>query len=236
MKKIWVIIAARKNSKGLKNKNIYRFLKKPLIEHTINFAKKLINIEKIFVSTDSSKIRFIAKKNNVSCEFLRSKNAAKDYSMEEDVLIDIKKKLKKYNIDQPDSILWLRPTHPFRDLKVFQAAVDEHLKTDKSILLVTKTDPRIFFKSQKKLKPILNIFNSKSMVRRQEVPNAFKIFHGEIFKFPKKISKKYLGNKLSYKILPDECNLDIDNIIDIIFGETIYKKERSKYKNYVHLN
>lgn len=234
MKKIWIVIAARKNSKGLKNKNIYKFLKKPLIEHTIHFAKKLKNVSKIFVSTDSSKIRSIAKKNNVSCEFLRSESAAKDNSMEEDVLLDIKKKLKTHNIKQPDSILWLRPTHPFRDLKVFQSAINEHLKTNKSILLVTKTDSRIFFKSKKNLKPILKIFNSKSMVRRQDSPNAFKIFHGEIFKFPKKITKKYLGNKLFYKILPAECNLDIDNIADIVFGEIIYKKRRSKYKNYVH--
>ena len=234
MKKICVIIAARKNSRGLKNKNIHTFLKKPLIEHTINFAKKLKNIEKIFVSTDSPKIRYIAKKKGVSCEFLRSKNAAKDLSMEEDVLLDIKKKLKKYNIEQPDSVLWLRPTHPFRDLKVFQSAINKHLKIDESILLVTKTDPRIFFKFKDNLEPILNIFNSKSMVRRQEAPSAYKIFHGEIFKFPKKINKKYLGNKLNYKILPDECNLDIDSIVDIIFGETIYKIRRTKYRNYVH--
>jgi CMP-N,N'-diacetyllegionaminic acid synthase len=234
MKKIWIVIPARKNSKGLKNKNIYTFLKKPLIEHTIHFAKKLNNISKIFVSTDSSEIRNIAKKNSVSCEFLRSKNAAKDNSMEEDILLDLKKKLKIHNIKQPDSILWLRPTHPIRDLKIFQSAINEHLKTKKTILMVTKTDSRIFFGSKKYLKPILKVFHSRSMVRRQDSPHGFKIFHGEIFEFPKKITKKYLGRKLMYKVLPSECNLDIDNITDIIIGETIYKKNKSKYKYYVH--
>ena len=39
---LWAIIPARSGSKGLKNKNITSFLGKPLLAHSINFAKKLV--------------------------------------------------------------------------------------------------------------------------------------------------------------------------------------------------
>ena len=42
-----ILIPARKNSKRIKNKNILKIQKKPLIYWTINFAKKLKNCDLI---------------------------------------------------------------------------------------------------------------------------------------------------------------------------------------------
>ena len=39
--RILVIVPARAGSKGIKKKNFINFLGKPLIEHTLSFAKKL---------------------------------------------------------------------------------------------------------------------------------------------------------------------------------------------------
>ncbi len=39
--KILVIVPARAGSKGIKKKNFINFLGKPLIEHTLSFAKKI---------------------------------------------------------------------------------------------------------------------------------------------------------------------------------------------------
>ena len=55
------LIPARSGSKGLKNKNIQKLLGKPLIEYTINSAKKSRYLNKIIISTDSKKIAKIAK-------------------------------------------------------------------------------------------------------------------------------------------------------------------------------
>ena len=69
MKKLVIFITARKDSKRLKNKNILKLGSKKLVERTINFAKKLVTNNCIFLSTDSE----IAKKtgagiivNNIS--------------------------------------------------------------------------------------------------------------------------------------------------------------------------
>ena len=60
--KILAIIPARSGSKGLKNKNILRLNKKPLVKFTIDQAKKSKFINKISVSTDSKIVNKIAKK------------------------------------------------------------------------------------------------------------------------------------------------------------------------------
>ena len=141
---LWAIIPARSGSVGLKNKNITSFLGKPLLAHSINFAKKLKFIDKIILSTDSLKYKKIGLKNGAEVPFLRSKKASNSYSMEEDVLDDIRDKLKNDKKQLPDYVLWLRPTCPLRDLKLYNKAYQKFKKIKKSICIVSRTDPRIF--------------------------------------------------------------------------------------------
>jgi CMP-N,N'-diacetyllegionaminic acid synthase len=56
MKKLVIIIPARKGSRRLKNKNIIKLGSKNLVERTIIFAKKLVKKNCIILSTDSKKI------------------------------------------------------------------------------------------------------------------------------------------------------------------------------------
>ena len=75
-----IFIFKRGGSKEIKNKNIVKINNVPLINYTINFAKKL-NIEKIFISSDSKKIKNIVKKNNIYV-IDRPKKLATDKSAE----------------------------------------------------------------------------------------------------------------------------------------------------------
>ena len=59
MKRIFCIIPARSGSKRIKNKNILKFYRIPLIGRTIKTAKKTKIFEKIIVSSDSRKIIII---------------------------------------------------------------------------------------------------------------------------------------------------------------------------------
>ena len=57
-KKNLIIIPARKGSKRIKNKNLIKVLNKPLIEWTINYAKKLNNKGyDLVVTSDCNKIK-----------------------------------------------------------------------------------------------------------------------------------------------------------------------------------
>ena len=59
--RIFAFIFARGGSKGVPLKNIRELSGQPLISYSINLAKKIKSIEKIFVSTDDKKISEIGK-------------------------------------------------------------------------------------------------------------------------------------------------------------------------------
>ncbi len=62
MHKVFCFIFARGGSKRIPNKNLLKINNKSLLEITLNLAKKVKKIDKIFVSSDSKKILRIAKK------------------------------------------------------------------------------------------------------------------------------------------------------------------------------
>ena len=58
----YAFIFARSGSSRLKNKNLKKINGKPLVTHSILAAKKVKEIKKIFVSTDSNQISKLAYK------------------------------------------------------------------------------------------------------------------------------------------------------------------------------
>ena len=233
---IWAIIPARSGSKGIKNKNIKKFLGKPLLEHSINFAKKLKFIDKIILSTDSKKYKKIALKNGAEVPFLRSKKASRSDSMEEDVLEDMRKKLIKIKHKLPDHILWLRPTSPLRDIKIYHKAYRKFKRGRKSVCIVSQTDPRVFISKNNKLIPLNKNFKNRSMVRRQDCEPAYKIFYGEFFSFPKKFNRMFLGKKINFIVQDDLCNIDIDTTAQMKMNEKIIISNKQLYEKFLHTN
>ena len=113
-KKILAVILARAGSKRLKDKNIRLFNSKPLIYWTIKAAKDSNLLDKIVLSTDSSKISKISKSFGISVPFLRPKNLAKDKSSSINALIHCINFLEneKHFFDY---CILLEPTSPLRD-------------------------------------------------------------------------------------------------------------------------
>jgi len=59
------MIPARAGSKGIKKKNLKLLKKKPLVQHTIDFAKKLKFVDKVVVNSNDKKVITISKKNKI---------------------------------------------------------------------------------------------------------------------------------------------------------------------------
>tara|TARA_Y100001954_G_C15808175_1_gene603782 strand:- start:1684 stop:2397 length:714 start_codon:yes stop_codon:yes gene_type:complete len=232
--KIWAIIPARSGSKGFKDKNIQSFFGKPLLAHSIDFAKKLNFIDEIFVSTDSNHYAKLAQKFGAKVPFLRSKDSSSDLAMEEDILEDIRIKCMKKNIELPQSVLWLRPTHPLRCIDSFNKAYKEFLNTKSSVYVATEADSRIFIEDKNKYEPVVKKFKAKSMVRRQDSPKAAKIFYGEFFNFPSFYNTKYMGDKYNFVLQSNLCSFDIDDGDDLMILEKIAKENFKKYGVFIH--
>ena len=89
------IIPARAGSKRIKNKNLIDFNGKPIIEYTIDNAKKSKLFDKIHISTDCNKIFNYLKKRKISPDFKRLKKYAGDNIGLQDTLRFVVNEYKK---------------------------------------------------------------------------------------------------------------------------------------------
>ena len=221
-KKIWAIIPARSGSKGLPNKNIKHLSGIPLLNHTINFAKKL-ELDRIFLSTDSAHYRDIGVNAGAYCPFLRSQFAANDTAMEEHILEDIDKNLRLHGIEPPDIIIWLRPTFPFRRIETARRALSLLNDNVDSVRIVLDAERRLYELTEGLLKPTFNT-NSRSMIRRQELKPSYRVFHTDIFWW-KNISwgAAFLG-EISKGVVGEYFEgVDIDNEHDFALAELMLR-------------
>ena len=86
--KILGFIPARSGSTRLKNKNLKKFLGKPLLYHTVNFVKKL-KLNHILVSSDSRKIKNIELQFNIlNDDYLRPRKLSNKDSQLTDAIFD----------------------------------------------------------------------------------------------------------------------------------------------------
>jgi CMP-N,N'-diacetyllegionaminic acid synthase len=229
---IWAVVPARSGSKGLPGKNIRKLADKPLIAHAIEFANRVGLFDRILLSTDSQEYADIGRRYGAWVPFLRGIEAAEDSSMEEDILKDLDAKLQKDNINAPDVIVWLRPTFPFRsveDLKLGMSILDN--STD-SVRLVTEGEPRLYEIKNSYLTPRFDD-GGRSMVRRQEFPATYKVFHTDIFWF-KNITKgkKFLGDRVRAVPIHKLCALDVDGIEDFELIEALMLSKNSLVEKY----
>lgn len=214
--KVYAIVPARSGSKGLPDKNIREIADKPLIAYSIEFAKKLHNIDRIICSTDSDKYAAIAIKYGAEVPFLRSDEASTSTAMEEHILADLRIKFSENNIEEPDLLVWLRPTFVFRSLVHVQKCIDI-LQTDSSYSAartIVRAENRLYGIANQELAPMFDD-RGKSMIRRQDMPAAYKVFSTDVFRFKNSsLGSNFLGRRVYPVETSNICGLDIDDLLD----------------------
>ena len=120
--KIIALIPARWGSKGIPGKNIKSFEGKPLISHSIDYAKTSKLINNIYVSTDDEQIAHISKTAGTKI-IKRPSNLATDTSSTESAI-----EHAINNIDNdPDIIVLLQPTSPLRPKNSLDDAINKFI-------------------------------------------------------------------------------------------------------------
>ncbi len=226
--KIFAFIFARGGSKEIKNKNIKIFAGQPLLNHTINFAKKLNFVDKIYVSSDSKKIRNIAKKNNV-LTLVRPKKYSKDKSAE---WLAWRHAIKHLNKNKTffDIMIILPCTAPLRNsLDIYKCLKKLNKKTDIVVTKTTSSRHPAFnmVKADKfgKLKPYINL--KKIFFTRQELPKIYNLCTIAYVTRPKYIlNKKHLFDGVIKSIdIPESRSIDIDTKFDFKVAEYLFKNK-----------
>ncbi len=218
--KILAIIPARKNSKGIKNKNIVKVNGKYLINYTINSAKQSKYITDIIGSTDSKKIAQIFKKNNIQFPFFRPKNLSNDKSNIIDTLIFTLKKIEKIKKNKYDYICLLQPTSPLRKKNEIDNAIKKIIKTnsDSLVSLCKLDEPHPYKLVEIKNKKMIFNKNKKNKINnRQQMPD-FYMPSGNIYITKRNIllkKKSFFGKKNIYTLINPKNYININNLVDL---------------------
>ena len=222
-----LIIPARGGSKRIKNKNIKKFKKKPIIYYTINSAVKSKLFNKIHVSTESNLIKKIVEKKKINIDFMRTKKLSNDKTPLFEVYKYVVKEYKKigFVFDEIWSIMPCAPNLNAKDLKKISIFYKK-LKIKKPLLSISKYKVPIEWAYIINKKGELTSLSRKSqLLRSQDIENKY-YDAGQFYIYPgnKLLKLNFIKKNYSYigYKLPFRKSIDIDDIEDWKIAEKLH--------------
>ncbi len=218
------IIPARKGSKRLKNKNIINFYGKPIIYYPIKEIKKSNLFSKIYVSTDSKKIKKISENYGAVSLRLRKKEFSDDYSNVKQVLIDY---IKTNKLENEKYCCCVYPTSVLINSEMIKKAFLK-FKRENSDMLVTlcefSTNPNRAF-TIKNNKYAFFTQKKNQNIRSQDLKKKFYDTGTMYFFKTKKLlkSRDIFPSKLSFLMLNELNSQDINTEQDLVLAKIKYK-------------
>lgn len=209
-------IFARGNSKGIKNKNLLKFNNTTLLGNAISQAKKIKFAKKIFVSTDSIKIKKEALKYKAQVPFIRPKHLSMDTSAEiyawRHAVDYLKNKLGIF----PDYIVSVPTTSPLRRISDINKCLSLAIKNNLDMVFAitnSQKNPHFNMLIEKKKKLQIVIKKIKKVSRRQDAPKTFDLTT-VCYVFKPNYIKSNLNlfsGKVGYVHIPKQRAVDIDD-------------------------
>ena len=120
------LVAARKDSKGVKNKNLLKIRNKTIAQLAVNIGLKIKKIDKIILSSDSQKILNSVPSNKRLLKLKRRKKLAKDNTPMLPVIQDAIEYYENSSIkgDIVENLIILDPTSPLRKISDIQKSIN----------------------------------------------------------------------------------------------------------------
>ncbi len=211
---------------GLPGKNIKKLLGKPLINYSIEHAKKSKYIDRVIVSTDDAKIMDIAVVAGAEVPFLRPDEFAGNNASTIDVLLHAIDWIENNEDYDFNILILLHVTTPLRSIE----DVDNCIK-----LLVEKDADNVFSVTEGHKNPYYNMVEVRdqkirlvkegNFVSRQTAPEVFDM-NSSIYVWwidILKESKTLFSDKTHIYKMPRERSVDIDELLDFKIAEMILK-------------
>lgn len=114
MTEVLAIIPARGGSKSIPRKNIRLLAGHPLIAYSIAAGRAAETVSRVLVSTDDEEIAAIARRYGAETPFLRPAEFSQDQTPDLPVFEHALGWLAEHEGYQPEIVVQLRPTSPFR--------------------------------------------------------------------------------------------------------------------------
>ena len=236
--KRFAFIFARGGSKGVPGKNIKEIYGKPLIAYSIEIAKEIESIEKVFVSTEDNNIATVAK--NFGAEIIpRPQRLAQDTSPEWIAWQHAVKWLEEEK-ENFDIFISLPATSPLRNKKDISQCISSLDERTDMVVGITEANRSPYFNMvEKNDDGFINILikNDNGYTRRQETPTVFDMTTVAYVTRPEFI-RNYKGifeGKVKGVEIPAERALDIDTELDFEIAEFLMYKELKSNKDKVNV-
>jgi N-acylneuraminate cytidylyltransferase len=118
------VIIARGGSQRVPHKNIRPLAGRPLLAYSIEAAKRSGYVNRIIVSTDSDAIAEVAGREGAEVPFRRPAAISQSHSTELQAMEHALGWLKDRECYEPDLVVLLRPTSPFRTTATIDRAIE----------------------------------------------------------------------------------------------------------------
>jgi len=229
--KILAIIAARGGSKGIKLKNLSKINGKPLVAFSIehSLASKLIN--RTIVSTDNEEIAKVSEEYGAEIPIFRSKELARDHILDLPVFEHMLTYLKEEENYEPEIVVHLRPTSPYRKAEWVDSAIKLLIENTSADSIRSVSEPsqhpyRVFEIKNNYLFPLMHERHPEPyLLRRQDLPKMY--YYNCVIDVtkPSTIFNKnsMTGDKMLPYIMEPEDSIDIDKPIDLEFAKYFLK-------------
>tara|TARA_B100000700_G_C14959068_1_gene815516 strand:- start:657 stop:1337 length:681 start_codon:yes stop_codon:yes gene_type:complete len=219
-KNIIAIIPARGGSKGIPNKNIIDCMGKPLIAHSIEYAKESDLVTSIYVSTDDAKIAEVARQYGAKI-IDRPDSISGDTATTESAIEHVLN-----NIPKPDIVILLQATSPLRPKESLNKSIEKMISEKYDSLLSLSPTHRFSWKINGD--EAIPKYDFKNRPRRQDISESEQAYieNGSIYIFTYENFIKHnnrLGGKIGYVVFEEEFSFEIDTPTDLIVIDSIAK-------------
>ena len=230
------LIAARKGSKGVKNKNLLNIKNKPITKIAVDIATKLKKIDNVILSSDSKKILNTVPNCKKLIKLKRKKKLSQDSTPMMPVMQDAIKNFEKFfkYKYQVKNLVIIDPTSPLRNLTEFNNALKKLTKLGPNCAMLRslkKSSTHPYWMKTKinddfLLKPFIEKMDENSFPNRQSLPDSYEISSEFDFAYVDQILKQntFFPNPMygfETALMP---KIDIDSEEDFEIAELIYHK------------
>jgi N-acylneuraminate cytidylyltransferase len=229
--KIFAFIFARGGSKGVPGKNIRDLSGKPLLAYSIDTAKNIKHISRVFVSTDDQDIADIGIKYGAEI-INRPKELAQDDTPEWHAWLHAIEYLESCG-EKFDCFVSLPATSPLRNDDDVVKCIN--LLDDQADIVVTMTNASrspYFNMVSEECGYVKLLMNNKDVkyARRQDVPKVYDMTTVAYVTRPDfiKNNSKLFDGRVKAVLVPKERAVDIDDEIDFKMAEFLISEKQKK--------
>ncbi len=227
----FAFIFARGGSVGVPRKNVKELLGKPLIAYSIEIAKKISSIERIFVSTDDQEISKVAKDYGaevIDRPSIISQSDSPEWLAWRHAIEALKEKGMDFDV-----FLSLPTTSPLREAEDIKACLNSFDDSVDMVLTMAESSRSPWFNMVKEKDGYLSLLiEGGDISRRQDAPKSYDLTTVAYVTRPEYImsADRIFQGRVKGITIPQERSLDIDTEFDFLIAELILKNSKKTYE------